>query len=126
MRQSFACSRSIAAGECPCPLPADKTGVATITDPRFNTTFEDVFTNPSLQGPEYKFYIVGGVRARHAFFGLPSLAVMLSTSAQNHDHLGNITAQVDYSRTSTRWVFPAEYYTFTKKTSDGATIEVRP
>jgi len=58
------------------------------TDPRFHETFEDVYTNKSLQIP---FYVVAG----------------------NHDHMNNVTAQIFYSNHSSRWTYPDLYYTFT-------------
>jgi len=56
---------------------------------RFHETFEDVYSNKSLQIP---FYVVAG----------------------NHDHMHNVTAQIFYSNHSSRWTFPDMYYTFTK------------
>jgi len=58
-------------------------------DARFHETFEDVYSNKSLQIP---FYVVAG----------------------NHDHMHNVTAQIFYSNHSSRWTFPDMYYTFTK------------
>ncbi|EGD77126.1 type 5 acid phosphatase [Salpingoeca rosetta] len=52
---------------------------------RFRATFEDVYTDDSLQIP---FYVVAG----------------------NHDHLGNITAQIEYSKISSRWTMPDTHY----------------
>lgn len=65
-------------------------------DPRFNETFEVVYSDESLQIP---FYAVAG----------------------NHDHYGNVTAQIWYSNHSSRWTMPDYYYTFTKffNTSSG-------
>jgi tartrate-resistant acid phosphatase type 5 len=54
-------------------------------DIRFNATFESVYTHPSLQS---RWYIVAG----------------------NHDHLGNVTAQIRYTTHSDRWYFPTDWY----------------
>lgn len=75
--------------------------MASVSDPRFSETFESVYTDASLQGPNFKWYITAG----------------------NHDHEGNVTAQVAYSEQSNRWTFPSEYYTFTRTTSDGAVVQ---
>lgn len=57
-------------------------------DPRFKNTFEDVYTAASLQS---RWYIIAG----------------------NHDHLGNVSAEIAYTQRSTRWYFPSEWYTET-------------
>lgn len=59
------------------------------SDARFHQTFEDVYSSRPLQIP---FYVVAG----------------------NHDHMHNVTAQIDYSNHSKRWNFPDYYYTFTE------------
>lgn len=58
--------------------------------PRFKETWEDVYmAKKELQVP---WYIVAG----------------------NHDHNGDVNAQIKYSAKNSRWNFPALWYTFTK------------
>ncbi|KAM9313916.1 tartrate-resistant acid phosphatase type 5a [Pholidichthys leucotaenia] len=60
-------------------------GVESVDSPRFKETFESVYTAESLQIP---WYVLAG----------------------NHDHMGNVGAQIEYSRVSDRWNFPSYYY----------------
>ncbi|XP_006811313.1 tartrate-resistant acid phosphatase type 5-like [Saccoglossus kowalevskii] len=60
-------------------------GVLSVDDPRFQETFENVFTAKSLYNP---WYVVAG----------------------NHDYNGNVQAQVEYTNRSKRWEFPSYYY----------------
>jgi tartrate-resistant acid phosphatase type 5 len=67
-------------------------GVKNVHDSRFQHTFENVFDAKSLQAPNFSFKVIAG----------------------NHDHRGNVTAQVEYSNMNDRWDFPSLYYTFTE------------
>ncbi|WP_412468495.1 purple acid phosphatase family protein [Pedobacter sp. KLB.chiD] len=61
-------------------------GVISAQDPSFKYSFEDIYTDFSLQ---WDWYPVLG----------------------NHDYKSNPDAQVDYSKISRRWKMPARYYT---------------
>jgi len=65
-----------------------ETGVASVSDSRFQYTYESVYTYQSLQT---RWYIVAG----------------------NHDWEGNVTAQIAYTQRSARWYYPSYYYTVT-------------
>ncbi|XP_013404251.1 tartrate-resistant acid phosphatase type 5 [Lingula anatina] len=73
-------------------------GVRNVEDVRFKETFEDVFTHDALQTP---WYVIPG----------------------NHDHRGNISAQILYTHrkdTSGRWYMPDHNYTITVPIGNGA------
>jgi len=63
-------------------------GVKTANDVRFKDTFEDIYHQPELQK---RWYIIAG----------------------NHDHYGNVDAELEYAKTSNRWYMPNLYYTET-------------
>jgi len=66
---------------------------------RFDQTFEQVYTGENLQSP---WYVIAG----------------------NHDHLGNVTAQIAYSSHSKRWNMPDEYHFHNFKSADEVTVDV--
>ena len=70
-------------------------GVTSVSDPQWQSSFEQIYTAPALQSP---WKIILG----------------------NHDYRGNVQAQLDYSKTSHRWRLPARYYTETVALPDGA------
>jgi len=72
-------------------------GVNSSTDPFFKVNFENVYTNKSLMIP---WYITLG----------------------NHDYEGNVEAELEYAKTSKRWIEPARYYSFTKKLTDSTDV----
>lgn len=63
-------------------------GVESVSDPQWQSSFEDVYTASALQTP---WHVVLG----------------------NHDYRGNVQAQLDYASHSSRWRMPARYYTDT-------------
>ena len=68
-------------------------------DPRFNQTFESVFNDPYLLS-DFTFHVLAG----------------------NHDHIGNVTAEVEYSKLSERWSFPELYYDFYETLGDEVSV----
>ena len=60
-------------------------GVTGVDDPKWRTSFEDVYSAPSLQVP---WYVALG----------------------NHDYHGNTQAQLDYAKTSKRWRMRGRWY----------------
>ncbi|XP_049575391.1 tartrate-resistant acid phosphatase type 5a isoform X2 [Syngnathus scovelli] len=60
-------------------------GVDSVDSLRFKDTFEEVYTGQYLNVP---WYVIAG----------------------NHDHAGNVKAQIEYTKKSARWNFPSYYY----------------
>ncbi len=73
-------------------------GVSSVDDPQWQSKFENVYKQESLQIP---FYAVLG----------------------NHDYYKNPAAQIAYSGESRRWRMPGAYYTFEQVLEDGTRIE---
>jgi len=65
-----------------------QTGVKDLSDSQWNKTFEAIYTHPIYH---QRWYLVAG----------------------NHDWMGNVTAQLEYTRKSQRWYFPSLYYSVT-------------
>ncbi len=70
-------------------------GVTSVSDPQWQTSFEDVYTEHALQTP---WKVILG----------------------NHDYRGNVQAQLDYVKQSQRWQIPARYYAETMTLPGGA------
>lgn len=73
-------------------------GVASVEDPQWETSFEKVYSAPSLQVPWY------------AVLG-------------NHDYHLDCEAQIAYSKTSKRWTMPAHYFTRIEQIDAANTVE---
>ena len=71
------------------------------SDPRFKNTFENVFTHPRLQSP-FVFHMIAG----------------------NHDHGGNVTAQIAYTNRSARWNYPDSWFNVVEDLGGGKTLEI--
>lgn len=74
-------------------------GVTSSTDPRWQRSFEDVYTAKSLMVP---WYVALG----------------------NHDHRGSAAAEIEYGKTSPRWRMPDLYYTLTEKVSATSMLQL--
>jgi len=84
-QMALACARANAAFVISVGDNFYEDGVASVDDPHWEKSFARVYTAPSLQVPWY---------------------VQLG----NHDYKGNVQAQLDYAKTSTRWKMPARYW----------------
>jgi tartrate-resistant acid phosphatase type 5 len=76
-----------------------ESGVASVDDPQWRTSFEDVYTDPALQRP---WFVALG----------------------NHDYKGNPEAQIDYAAHSPRWRMPSRYYRVGPETHGMAGIDL--
>lgn len=72
-------------------------GVASVHDPLWNLSFENVFYQYPLH------------RDWYAVLG-------------NHDYAGNAQAQIDYTHISQRWNMPARYYSFKRRVGKDAEV----
>lgn len=74
-------------------------GVASVNDPAWQDSFENVYTGHAIHE---SWYVALG----------------------NHDYEGNAQAQVDYTAKSRRWRMPARYFSVKKAGDDGTTVEL--
>jgi acid phosphatase len=72
-------------------------GVPNARDPRWKNEYEDIYSAPSLMIPWY-------------------------ASLGNHDYLGSVEAEIEYTQISKRWKMPNRYYTHTEKINDTTDI----
>ena len=75
------------------------TGVQTVNDAQWRTSFEDVYTAPSLKT---HWYVALG----------------------NHDYRGVPQAQVEYTATSPRWRMPSRYFRQSFTAPDGQAVDL--
>lgn len=75
-------------------------GVASIDDPAWRASFEDIYSDHALHAD---WYVVLG----------------------NHDYRGNPQAELDYSKRSRRWQMPARYFTRTFEAGEDSGVQVQ-
>jgi tartrate-resistant acid phosphatase type 5 len=73
-------------------------GVASVDDKQWQTSFEKVYSAPSLQVP---WQVILG----------------------NHDYHGNCDAQIAYGKTNSRWKMPARYYVKSEQIDSATTVD---
>jgi tartrate-resistant acid phosphatase type 5 len=73
-------------------------GVSSVDDDQWQTSFEKIYTAPSLQIP---WQVILG----------------------NHDYHGNCDAQIAYAKTSPRWNMPARYFVKSEKIDAATTVD---
>jgi tartrate-resistant acid phosphatase type 5 len=73
-------------------------GVSSVNDPQWQSSFESVYTAPSLQVP---WWVALG----------------------NHDYRGDCDAQIAYARVNRRWNMPARYFIRTERIDAGTTVD---
>lgn len=73
-------------------------GVASASDPQWQTSFEKVYHDPALQIP---WQVILG----------------------NHDYHGDCDAQLEYARSHPRWNMPARYFGKTQRLDDATTAD---
>lgn len=72
-------------------------GVTSVEDPKWERSYEDIYTAPALQS---RWYSVLG----------------------NHDWQGNVPAQIEYTELSDRWYMPDQYFSETLALNDSTDV----
>lgn len=75
-------------------------GVASVSDPHWQSSFEQVYTDHALQ-------------------------VEWNAVLGNHDYRGNPQAEVDYTKLSRRWQMPARWYTKTVEAGEDSGVQAQ-
>jgi tartrate-resistant acid phosphatase type 5 len=75
-----------------------ESGVSSVNDPQWQTSFEKVYAAPSLQVP---WWVALG----------------------NHDYKGDCDAQIAYGKTSKRWNMPARYFVRTERIDAASSVD---
>lgn len=73
-------------------------GVKDINDPHWQESFEKVYRGDNLI-----------LKPWHVSVG-------------NHDYYGNVDAEIEYSKISSRWKLPSRYYSFVEQAGDGSRV----
>jgi tartrate-resistant acid phosphatase type 5 len=76
-----------------------ESGVRTATDPQWKSSFEDIYTAPSLAVP---WYVILG----------------------NHDYKGRPEAQLNYAKTHPNWKMPARYFSAVEPITETEKLEL--
>lgn len=88
--------------------------IASETNVRFYVTAGDNF---QIRGPQStQDYL--WISSFESIYTHPSTLVNWYPALGNHDHAGNIQAQIDYSKISRRWSMPSNYYTVVESRND--------
>jgi tartrate-resistant acid phosphatase type 5 len=74
-------------------------GPRNVTDKKWQTYYENVYSYSPLMVP---WYVVLG----------------------NHDYMGNVQAQIDYTRLSSRWNLPGRYYSLVREIGNGVSLRL--
>jgi tartrate-resistant acid phosphatase type 5 len=75
-------------------------GVQSIDDPLWENSFENIYSLPNIK--DIPWYV----------------------SLGNHDHMGNLYAQIDYAKEHTNWILPDTYYSKVLKINENSDLRI--